>query len=46
VCGLSTPENAHTLADPVLDDVAQRQPEVRHGTFGMEVHIDDIFVTS
>jgi len=38
------PENTHPPRRPVL--TTPTQPEVRHGTFGMEVDIDDILGTS
>ena len=42
--GIVDAEDAHALADPVLDDVAQGEPKVRHGALGMEVDVDDVLV--
>ncbi len=37
-------EDAHALARPEANDVAQRQPESRHRVLGVEVDVDDVFV--
>ena len=37
-------EDPHAFAGPVQHDIAQRQPQLGHRAFGVEVDIDDVFV--
>src|ERR1700744_6074302 len=37
-------EDAHALFDPKEDDVAQRKPESRHRSAGVEINVDNVLV--